>query len=129
MLALTLGATPNEAGWLMQYPRQALDCMQGTQVVCSGCVKKCDFQIDIGESYRLTRKSFFVPVVQCVRSTSVASQVATQLQNEHVQIFIVEYEYVLIADAPANHVASPLEIRMPIVCSFVDTDDHPDVCM
>ncbi len=38
-------------------------------------------------------------------------------------------EEVLIADVPAKrtrmHVVSPLEIRTPIVRSFVDTGDHP----
>ncbi len=29
----------------------------------------------------------------------------------------------------AKHVVSPLEIRTPIVRSFVDTDDQPDTCM
>ncbi len=41
---------------------------------------------------------------------------------------VLLYEGVLIADVPAKHV-SPLEIRVPIVYSFVDTDDHPDICM
>ncbi len=39
------------------------------------------------------------------------------------------YEEVLNADVPAKHVSSPLEIRIPIVRQFVNTDDHPDISM
>ncbi len=60
----------------------------------------------------------------------VVSLVHTRIHRTREGLFFhVVYEGNPSSGGCAKHVVSPSEIRTPIVHSFVDADDQPDICM